>query len=306
MKRTILAMVMVAMTIIFVLEISMEQMFVSRRRATTQTMADVEEAVEVVESEEPPEVYALFGVDTQEGDAGRSDCILLISLEGNDLRMCSLARDTMVTISGTNTKTKLGHAYAMGGPELAVDTINENYDLNITKYASVNFSQMAEIVELMGGVEVSLSQEEWNYLGFGDPYLGSKRLDGQEALTYCRIRSIDSDDMRTGRQRTVIASMLTALQKMPRAKLPELVVEGIKMCRTNLSLAELLHLGKSVLTEREAIQAESIAIPGDSVSAWGGICDDGVWYYVYDLERASEVVKEFFYGEEAQTVDGEM
>lgn len=301
MKKAILAVIMTAVAVIFTLEVSMEALFTARQNDAAQTMAGVPRAVTAA-SEEPPEVYALFGVDAQEGDAGRSDCILLMSLDGNVLRMCSLARDTLVTIPGEEAKTKLGHAYALGGPEKALETVQENFGLEVTRYASVNFSQMAEIVDLMGGVEVPLTQAEWAYMGLDEPYLGTRRLDGEEALCYCRIRAIDSDDARTARQRTLIAAMLTSLQGVPRARLPELVARGIGMCRTNLTLGELLHLGKAV--QKNSITVESMAVPGEAVSAWGGIRDDGVWYYVYDLERATEVVREFFYGTQAQPVAG--
>lgn len=302
-----LAAAMAAMALLLAIQLGMEQMFTSKLQETAQTMADT--AAPVAEEQvEAPEIYALFGIDTNEGDAGRSDCILLISFERESgiVRMCSIARDTMVTIPGEGVETKLGHAYAIGGPEKAVETLNENFGLNIQHYTSVNFSQMSEIVDLMGGVEVSLTQEEWNYLGLGNPYLGTKRLNGQEALTYCRIRSIDSDDMRTARQRTLIAAMLNQLRDVPRGKLPELLGNGIRMCRTNIGLADLLRLGKAVLTVENGVETVSIALPGDAVSAWGGIRDDGVWYYVYDLDRASDVIGTFFCGEDAQSVAGEM
>lgn len=307
MKKTVLAMVMVAVVMIFALELGMEKHFIARREATTQTMVPLEEpaALGDPETETPPEVYALFGVDTTEGDAGRSDCILLLSLDGGVLRMCSLARDTLVTIPGENVETKLGHAYAMGGPDKAMETIRQCFGVEVTEYATVNFSQMADIVNLMGGVEMPLTQAEWNYMGLGSPYLGCKRLCGEEALRYCRIRAIDNDDMRTKRQRTLIASMLTSLQETPKCHLPQLLAEGIQMCRTNLSLGELLRLGKAVVAQREPLTVESMALPGDAVTAWGGIRDDGVWYYVYDLDRAADVLQEFFYGSEAQTVGAE-
>ncbi len=304
MKKAVLATVMAALAVIFILEISMERMFTSRRQVTAETMAQTAEPEAAVEAEvERPELYALFGVDTQEGDAGRSDCILLMSLDGGTLRMCSLARDTMVTIPGEGMETKLGHAYALGGPEEALETLRENFGLEVTKYAAVNFAQMADIVELMGGVEVPLTQEEWSYLGLEEPYLGRARLDGAEALSYCRIRSIDNDDMRTARQRTLIASMVASLREVPRSCLPELLGQGIRMCRTNLTLGELLRLGKSVLDQETGITVNSMAIPGETVSAWGGIREDGVWYYVYDLDQAAQVLQEFFYGAGAQTVD---
>ena len=306
MKKYLVA-IMAAMAVLLAVELGMEQMFVSRRQETAPTMADAVQPV-VEEPEEVPEIYALFGVDTDQGDAGRSDCILLLSFEkeSGTVRMCSIARDTMVTIPGEGVETKLGHAYAMGGPEMAMETLNTNFGLDISHYTSVNFSQMAEIVDLTGGVEIPLTEAEWNYMGFSQPYLGVKRLNGAEALKYCRIRSIDSDDMRTGRQRTLIAALLGQLRDMPRANFPELLADGMKMCQTNIGFANLLRLGKEVLSVKDGVQTVSMALPGDSVSAWGGIRDDGIWYYVYDLDRASEVIGEFFYGENAQRVSGKM
>ena len=143
-------------------------------------------------------------------------------------------------------------------------------------------------------------------MGLGEPYLGAMRLNGEKALQYCRIRSIDSDDVRTSRQRTLISAMLGNLQDVPRARLPELLADGIKMCRTNIGFGELLRLGKTVLSVKNGVETVSMALPGDSVNAWGGIREDGIWYYVYDLNQAADVVSEFFFGESAQRVLGDM
>lgn len=243
-----------------------------------------------------PEIYALFGVDAEDGEAGRSDCILLLSLNGDTLRMCSLARDTLVTIPGTGEETKLGHAYAYGGPDLALETIRENFGVDVRRYAAVNFSQMPRLIELVGGVEVPLSQAEWEALSLDAPYLGYSNLDGSAALRYCRLRAIDSDDQRTARQRTVVRSMLASIRKLPKSRLPALALEGIRLTRTNLGPGEVLRLGRQALAGGSALRVESLAIPGDSVSAWGGIRPDGAWYYVYDLSRAGEALEEFFSG----------
>lgn len=295
-----LAAVMAGLALLLGIQLSMEHLFTERLQETAETMAGMPETRAALE--EPPEIYALFGVDTQEGDEGRSDCILLLSLaeDTGTIRMCSIARDTLVTIPGEGTRTKLGHAYALGGPELALATINENFGLSVTRYATVNFNQMAELVDLMGGVEVSLTQAEWRYLGLAEPYLGEKRLDGEEALCYCRIRSLDSDDARTARQRRLIIAMLEQVRSVPRSQLPQLLGQGVRLCRTNIGLGELLHLGKTVATARQGLDTVSMALPGEAVSAWGGIREDGVWYYVYDLTRASEVVADFFSGSRDQ------
>ena len=308
-RKVVLILIMAAMALILAASLTAEHLFTEKRLKTAPTMANI--ALQPVETPpeqaepaeaEAPEVYALFGVDTEEGDAGRSDCILLLSLEGDTLRMCSLARDTLVTLSRDQTRTKLGHAYAYGGPSEAMATINSSFGLDVTRYATVNFSQMADLVDLLGGAEVSLTRAEWDCLGMGSPYLGSKRLTGREALAYCRIRSIDNDDMRALRQQTVLASLVGALGDLPRSELPGLVMEGVGLCRTNLGPTELLRLGKTVLDHREGLHIEQLSIPGDSVAAWGGIREDGVWYYVYDLDRASEVLRGFFYGSAAETV----
>ncbi len=300
MKKKILGVLMLAVVLLFGLQISMEQLFDERLELMTQTMAE-SESLEV--KTETPHVFAIFGIDQTEGDAGRSDCILLASLGGDGtLKLCSIARDTLVTIPGTGEDTKLGHAYALGGPELALETLNDNFDLSLEDYVSVNFSQMEELVDLLGGVEVQLTEAEWKYLDLPKPYLGVRRLNGEEALRYSRIRAIDSDDVRTSRQRKLVMAMLEEVKSVPRADMPELVLEGLKLCKTNVDILTLMSLGKEVLSLRGEVEAVSMALPGDTVTAWGGTRKDGVWYYVYDLHRAAQEIDVFFYGTGDQTI----
>ena len=306
MLKQILAVSMAALALVFAVQLSSEHFFREKQQAAAQTMAGTAAILETerqteaqgkqpVQQVRKPEVYALFGVDTEEGDAGRSDCILLLSMEDGMLRMCSVSRDTLVTLAGDGSETKLGHAYALGGPGEAVATINRSFGLEVEHYVTVNFTQMKELVDLLGGVELDLTQAEWDCLELGKPYLGRKRLDGEETLRYCRIRAIDSDDMRTLRQRKVLGTMVETLARTPRGKMPELAAAGFRLCRTDLALSDLLHLGKELLEHRKDLKTESLSIPGDSVTAWGGVRSDGVWYYVYDLSRAGETVREFFY-----------
>lgn len=300
MKKKILGVLMLAVILLFGLQISMEQLFDERLELMTQTMAE-SESLEV--KTETPHVFAIFGIDQTEGDTGRSDCILLASLGGDGtLKLCSIARDTLVTIPGTGEETKLGHAYALGGPELALETLNENFALSLEDYVSVNFSQMEELVDLLGGVEVQLTEAEWKYLDLPKPYLGIRRLNGEEALRYSRIRAIDSDDVRTSRQRKLVMAMLEEVKSVPRSNMPELVLEGMKLCRTNVDILTLMSLGKEVLSLQGNVEAVSMALPGDTVTAWGGTRKDGVWYYVYDLKRAAQEIDSFFYGTGDQTI----
>ena len=105
---------------------------------------------------------AMFGVDSRDGEnEGRSDAIMVLSIDSrtHTLKMASFMRDSNVYIDGYGYD-KLTHAYAYGGPELAVRTLNQNFQLDITDYITVNFYDMTEIVEAFGGVELELTGEE--------------------------------------------------------------------------------------------------------------------------------------------------
>ena len=102
---------------------------------------------------------AMFGVDSRDGEnEGRSDAIMVLSIDSrtHTLKMASFMRDSNVYIDGYGYD-KLTHAYAYGGPELAVRTLNQNFQLDITDYITVNFYDMTEIVEAFGGVELELT-----------------------------------------------------------------------------------------------------------------------------------------------------
>ena len=113
------------------------------------------------ERSDPYDCVALLGIDTQQGTQGRADAILLASIdrEKNAIKLCSIARDTKAEIANHGTH-KLNAAFAYGGGDLMLQTINENFNLHVTSYIAVNFSEMADIVDQLGGVEVELSDGE--------------------------------------------------------------------------------------------------------------------------------------------------
>ena len=92
---------------------------------------------------------AIFGVDDRSDSfSGRSDCIILVSINKltSEVKICSIYRDTYLKITG-HSLDKITHAYAYGGPELAISTLNQNLDLNITDFATVNFDSTKEIID---------------------------------------------------------------------------------------------------------------------------------------------------------------
>lgn len=242
----------------------------------------------------PCSCLALFGIDTADGDDGRSDAILLASVdsETNTIRLCSVARDTRVAIDG-HGQGKLNAAYAYGGGALAVQTINENFGTEVTDYIAVNFSGLAQIIDELGGVTVELSDGELAYLdelGNGLQAGRAVQLNGAQAVAYSRIRHLDSDNVRTSRQREVLSSMLDAVRDMDSAQYPALLQQLLTQCTTNLTQVQLLALAAQLTPAETTIKQH--AIPSEQTNAQGGLID-GVWYYTYDLTAAGEEIRTF-------------
>lgn len=158
---------------------------------------------------------ALFGVDTRQGESCRSDAIMILTVDrkNNKMKATSLLRDSYVTIQGRKSKEKLAHAYAYGGPELAIQTINQNFGLNVRDYVTVDFDSMAKVVDAMGGVTIDVQANEikstnesikeyCKYYKETPTYVkkaGVQTLNGMQACGYSRVRYAGNGD---DRQRT--------------------------------------------------------------------------------------------------------
>ena len=201
---------------------------------------------------------ALFGIDSTE-DSGRSDSIMILTINNKDnkLKITSLMRDSYVSIDG-HGKDKLNHAYAFGGPELAVKTINKNFDLNISDFVTVNFSSLPKLIDAVGGVEIDVDGEE---LKFINNYIndlnfknktnyatinktGLQHLNGTQAMAYCRIRYTSGGDYkRSDRHREVLENLIQKSTSISVLKYPELLSELLPMLKTSLSSGEIMNYG---------------------------------------------------------------
>lgn len=103
----------------------------------------------------------LFGIDDADGYSGRSDCIIIFSINETtkDVKMTSIYRDTYVEVPD-HGYTKINHAYAYGGASLAMSTINRNLDLDITEFVTINFNVVKDVVDAVGGVKISVTSAE--------------------------------------------------------------------------------------------------------------------------------------------------
>ena len=167
---------------------------------------------------------------------------------------------------------KLTEAYAYGGPELAVQTINQNFGLDITEYATVTFAGMAEIIDAAGGVEVEITEEErvsangsiweqWDACGVEEDYIesaGRQVLSGTQAVAYARIRHVgNADYQRTSRQRIVLTALIDQLLTHP-YKIPQTLMAAEDAVETSLDQADLLQLMPVVL---HGIEVDSARFP---------------------------------------------
>ncbi len=244
---------------------------------------------------------ALYGVDSRNNDyVGRSDAILIASVNGDTgkIKLISIARDTYVSVPGYYN-TKINHAYAYGGPELAIQTLNENFGMDITDYVTVNFDSLADIIDEMGGVEIDVTEEERfqvnAYLQRGEPLkeTGMVNLTGAQAVSYSRIRKIDSDSMRASRQREVLAALFDKALDINPLNYPSYVRKFSAMAETSLSNDEILKLA-SVGLQGSNLSLEQAAFPNDYIYSSGQTINGG-WYYVYDLEQAMDMLHQFIY-----------
>ena len=206
----------------------------------------------------------LFGVDARSNtyDNTRSDCIIIASInqDTNEVKLTSVYRDTYVYIDG-HGYDKITHAYAYGGPELAINTINKNFDLNISEFVAVNFNAVVEIVDAIGGVNITIESDELNYI---NDYIsavdkqmgrstarvtktGTQNLSGVQALAYSRIRyTAGGDYKRTERMRDVLNAVFEKAKKQNVGQLNKLADLLLPKVYTNITSTEILGMIPSI------------------------------------------------------------
>ena len=200
----------------------------------------------------------LFGVDARANtyDNSRSDCIIIASIneDTNEVKLTSIYRDTYVYIEG-HGYDKITHAYAYGGPELAINTINKNFDLDITEFVAVNFDAVVDIIDAIDGVNITIESDELNYIndyisavdsqmGKITPKVtktGNQTLSGVQALAYSRIRyTAGGDYKRTERMRDVLNASFSKAKTMSVGKLNNLADILLPKVYTNITSNEIL------------------------------------------------------------------
>ena len=256
---------------------------------------------------------AAFGLDRRtKEETPRSDAIMIVTIDSSrkKVKLISVMRDLYVNIDGVR-KDKLNHAYFYGGPSLSIKTLNQNFDLNINDYISVDFFNLPKIIDELGGVELYVKESEINNLNKyikenqrilnmeGDFLIkeaGLQTLSGIQALSFARIRSVgDGDFERTERQRKVILAMIEKAKTISPLKLTSLLEKYIDSIETSLSLNKLLSIGANLLLGGYEIEQTRIPFEGDYADS--GKIIDGVWYLTFDKESTKEKLINYIFND---------
>lgn len=238
---------------------------------------------------------ALFGIDAEEGGVGRSDSIIIATIDTTHkkLKLTSIMRDSYVTIEG-HGDDKINHAYAFGGPQLAIKTLNENFDLNIDDFVAVNFTTLPKIIDMLGGVTIDITSEEVSHIP-GIDTAGTYTLTGEQALAYSRIRYASGGDyVRTDRQRAVLNCLFSKLSQLPISSYPQILSEVLPYLKTNMSSTEILSLSSKITSviSNGLIQSR---FPKDDSSE--GSMIDGIYYLTFNIEDTKKQIMDYIYND---------
>lgn len=256
----------------------------------------------------------LVGVDAREGETdSRSDTMMLVTLDNKngEIKLTSFLRDSYVEIAGRKKKEKLNAAYMRGGIQTLIDTLELNFKVSIPYYVVVDFEIFTTIVDELGGINVDVTEKESYYtyhsgkvgvpvrIEAGEDIL----LNGEQALWYSRIRYLDSDFMRTQRQRKVITAIVEKTLQQDIPTMIGLAETIIPLVKTNLSSNEIMNIGvKALLKQAYSYPIVQQQIPADNT--WSSKSISGVGScLVMDFEDNIKIMQSFLSEKQVEEVE---
>lgn len=249
--------------------------------------------------------FVIFGSDSRDTSnqyAGRSDTIIIVVLDNvnKKINLISIPRDTYVDVPGYGY-TKINHAYAYGQEQLSLKTINSNFGLNLTQYVTIDFSGLVDSIDMVGGVEVYLTQEEVDFINGGMDAAnkvagpGLVNLNGKQALKHSRNRYVGSDFVRAYRQRTILISLLNKIMQKNVDEILALSDSLLVNVTTNMDINKYKSLFKEVAGDRQSYlkNISSVQIPAEEYGYPYWL--DGIYYYNFDMNRAKADFIYYYY-----------
>ncbi len=294
-------------------------------RAATQTIqtdtvtalrnADVVEAD--LEYDQDVVNILLIGADkrSDETDAGRSDTTMIatVDLKNGKLKLTSLMRDMYIDVPGYGMH-KFNAAYSYGGVQLEYETIAQNFGIKLDGYVEVDMAAFREVVDLIGGVPMDLTEGEANFLqtayvnskhGEKNVTAGPNVLTPYQALAYCRIRQDVSGEFgRTDRQRKVLISIFNELKNQDIMTITNICMKALKYVTTDLTEDQIRSLMTSVIT-MGTTEIEQLRIPYEGSYMEDRLSGNGTWVMQVDYDKNRQAMQYFIFGigEDPQITD---
>lgn len=252
---------------------------------------------------------ALFGLDFRyEHEPKRSDSITIITIDEQNkkIKLNSIMRDSLVSIEGFGSD-KLNHAYAFGGHELAIKTLNKTYGLNIKDYITVNFYNVQKIIDLLGGVHMDIKSKEIPYLNkciqeishiqSKDPtYIvndGPQLLNGIQTLAYARIRKVGRDDYeRSERQQRILMALYEKAKAIPYNEYLKFINMAPELIDTNISTTKALSLAKNIVFNK-INNIEQMRFPLDEDCR--GELINNIWYLTFNKDKTKDLMQKYIF-----------
>lgn len=280
----------------------------------TNLYEDVKEEIGINKSDfEKVYNIVLFGTDSrnpEQMEAGRADTIMIASVNTikKSIKLISIPRDTYVDVPEYGY-TKINHSYAYGKEQLAIKTINSNFGLDITDYATIDFSGLIHIINEIGGVTVEITEEEKNYINTkskeaydisGNEYqkvieVGNVKLSGEQALTHSRNRTIGDDFTRAGRQRDVLQALINKITSLGIEDILTLSEDFLKEVRTNININEYIPALISIILEKDYYIENVISKQIPDISYSKSKMINGIYYFTTDYTLAKQELYKTLY-----------
>lgn len=276
------------------------------------------EDIGIVEMDRPEGItnIALFGIDARnETFRGLSDSIMIISIDANhnSIKIISIMRDSLVKVDGYGHQ-KINAAYNLGGPKLAIKTLNQTFNMDISEYATVDFVSMAGLIDAVGGIEAELTEGEVKNANKQIREMarqrktpndqiqqaGKQKLSGIQAVAFARIRKTatingtNNDFGRTERQRYVMGQLFEKALATSPAKYPAMIKALLPYMETSLDYQDVFELAG--LLASKGVTFEQARIPADRAIITWGLRASGLGSCMYyDLDYAAELLHAFIY-----------
>lgn len=267
----------------------------------------------------------LIGEDTrgeeimEEDTRADSAIIASVNIDTKTITLTSVLRDSYVyyeEIEGDEESgryDKINSAMAYGGIDCYIRAVENNLKINIDNYAIVNFSSFENIVDTLGGVTVELTQREINEINNNPKVYGGVEIDaeeglvdlnGEQALAYCRIRHIDSDNARADRQKTVLLKIFEKMSGASTVKAVEVANALLPYVKMGFAKSEVLDIGSyalrhgwtSYLTETQTVPENTTDENGKVTTTCRGGTFFGVWCWKVDLPLTAQLLQQSIYG----------